>query len=152
MEIKYLTKLKETPRIGSWEIEGISEEKIIDLENQLKIKLPLAFKEYLFLAGEFENILTGWDRGFDNLDYYQEEVLASMQNVNLHLKPFFVFATYGNDQALFFFLDEGDNPPVYAYDEMKIHKDEQGNKVFYKKTKNSFVELIEKHIEQVLKQ
>jgi hypothetical protein len=151
MEIKYLTKLKETPKIGRWENRGVPETKIEGLENQLKIKLPLAFKEYLFLAGEFNNIIGDWDGSFGDLDWIQDQAKESMENVNLSLKPYFAFAEYGRDQFLFFFLNEGDNPAVYTYDEMKIHKDEQGNQTYYKMTKPSFVNFVEKHIDEALK-
>ena len=150
MEIKYLTKLKETPKIGSWENEGLPEIKIKELENKLKIKFPLAFKEYLFLAGEFNDIFDSWNIEFEHLEYYQEEVQESMQNMNLHLKPFFAFATYGGENALFFFLDEGDNPPVYGYTEEKLYEDENGKELFYKKVRNSFSEEIELKIKNAL--
>lgn len=42
-------------------------------------------------------------------------------------------------------------PPVYAYDEMKIHKDEQGNEGYYQKFRNSFSEYIERCIDAASK-
>lgn len=73
-----------------------------------------------------------------------------MENINLHMKPFFVFANYGNDQCLFFFLDEGENPPIYIYAADKFHKNEKDEYVYYKKTDNSFSECIEGFIDHAL--
>ena len=75
-----------------------------------------------------------------------------MQNVNLNLKPFFAFASYDRDQFLFFFLDEGDNPPVYQYAEDKFHKNEQNEYVYYTKFRDSFSEYIERCINEELKE
>lgn len=72
-----------------------------------------------------------------------------MDDVNLQMKPFFVFANYGNDQCMFFFLDEGENPPVYAYYEDKI-EDDNGKNVFYIKFRNSFSEYIDRCIDYAL--
>lgn len=127
---------------------GVSEIDISLLEEKLNLSFPKAYKEFLFIAGNRDGILGDWNRGFDNLEGIQEEAEESFNNVGLGLRNFFAFAEYGGDQFLFFFLNEGDNPPVYAYDEMKIHKDEYGNPSYYKKTKPSFTDFIEKHIDE----
>ncbi len=150
MEIQYLFKMKNTPKIGRLENRGISEQKIERLEQEFKIKFPKAYKEFLFLGGEFQNCID-WDTDYEYLDLVQVNIKESMQNVKLQLKSFFAFATYDNDQALFFFLDEGDNPPVYQYAEDKFLKNEKEEYVYWKKTKKSFGDLIEKHIEQTLR-
>lgn len=148
MEIEYLTKMKNTPKIKHTANRGVSEEKIKQAESKMGIKFPKAFKEFLYLGGDYEEVISDWNRGFDNLEGIQEEAEESFNNVGLGLRNFFAFAEYGGDQFLFFFLNEGDNPPVYAYDEMKIHKDEYGNPSYYKKTKPSFTDFIEKHIDE----
>lgn len=112
MEIQYLTKMKNNPKIGRWENRGISEQKIEKLEQDFKIKFPQAYKEFLFLGGEFQNCID-WNTNYQYLDWTQTNLKESMDDVNLHLKPHFIFGEYGNDQCLFFFLDEGDNPPIY---------------------------------------
>jgi SMI1 / KNR4 family (SUKH-1) len=151
MEIEYLIKMKNTPKIKNVENRGISEIKINELEQKLNIKLPKAYKEFLFLGGDYEELLSGWEREFDDLDWIQDLAKKSMQRVDLSLKPLFAFAEYGNDQFLFFFLSEGDNPAVYTYDEMKIHKDEQGNYAYYKKTDETFSKCIDDLIDEALK-
>jgi hypothetical protein len=112
MQIEYLTKMKNTPKIGSWENRGISEQEIEKLEQKFGIEFPKAYKEFLFLGGEFQNAID-WDTITEYLDWTQENIKESMENINLHINPFFVFANYGNDQCLFFFFGEGENPPIY---------------------------------------
>lgn len=125
---------------------GVSESKIEEFEQKYNLKFPKAYKEFLFLAGNRDSILNPWERGFDYLDLIQTNLKESMDDVNLHLKPYFIFAEYGGDQCLFFFLDGGENPPIYAYYEDKI-VDDKGEEVFYIKFRNSFSEYIDKCIE-----
>ncbi len=151
MEIQYLTKMKNNPKIGRWENRGISEQKIEKLEQDFKIKFPQAYKEFLFLGGEFQNCID-WNTNYQYLDWTQTNLKESMDDVNLKLTPNFIFADYNRDQCLFFFLDEGDNPPVYIYAEEKFHKNEKGEYVYYVKTNNSFSDFIDECIDGALKQ
>ena len=111
MELTYLKKLEDfynnNPKFSKI---GVPEKKIEKLEQELNVKLPKAYKEFLFLAGNRDSILNPWERGFDYLDLIQTNLKESMNDVSLHLKPHFIFAEYGSDQCLFFFLDEGAPP------------------------------------------
>lgn len=151
MEIEYLTKMKNTPKIGRWENRGISEQEIEKLEQKFNIKFPKAYKEFLFLGGEFQNCVE-WDTNYRHLDWSQTNIKESMSEVNLQLKPFFAFADFEGSNCLFFFLDDGENPPIYGYDESKIYTNEKGEEVYYKKTKNSFSDFIELHIDHAVKE
>lgn len=150
MELKYLKKLENyynsNPKISKI---GVPEQEIEKFEQKFNVKFPQAYKEFLSLAGNRDNILGDWNRGFEHIDWIQENLKESMGNVNLHLKPFFVFAEYGRNQALFFFLNEGENPPIYAYYEDKI--EENNKNVFYIKFRDSFSEYIERCIDEDLK-
>lgn len=151
MELEYLKKLEDFYNNNlKFSRISVPEQKIEKLEQQLNIKLPKAYKEFLFLAGNRDSFLDSWERGFDYLDWIQASIKKSINDVNLHLKPFFAFEEYGRNQCQFFFLDEGENPPIYAYYEDKIEND-KGEEVFYKKTKNSFSDLIESRISYTLK-
>lgn len=151
MEIQYLKKLEkfynDHPNVSKM---GVSELKIEQLEQELNVKLPIGYKEFLFLAGNRNSIFGSWESGFEYLDLIQTNLKESMDDVNLHLKPHFIFGEYGNDQCLFFFLDEGENPPIYIYAEEKFHKNEKGEYVYYKKTNNSFSDCIDGFIESTL--
>ena len=149
MEIEYLTKMKNNPKVGKFEMEGVSEEKIEKLEKEFNIKLPKAYKEFLFLGGNYSGFGGDWISDYQCLDWVQANIKESMDSVNLQLKPHFIFGEYNNNQALFFFLDEGENPPIYAYYEDKI--EENGKEVFYKKTDNSFSDCIDGFIDFTLK-
>lgn len=146
MNIQYLTKMKNTPVINGETNRGISEQKIEKLEQEFNIKFPKAYKEFLFLGGEYQNCIDDWNTDYQYLDWMQANLKESMDDIDLHLKPHFIFAEYNNNQCMFFFLDEGENPPVYAYYEDKI-EDEAGKEVFYIKFRNSFSEYIDRCIE-----
>jgi len=150
MEIQYLTKMKNNPKVGRWEIEGISEQEIIKIENEFKIKLPKAYKEFLYLGGKYTGFMQSWTTDAQYLDWSQTNIRESMDNINLHLRPFFAFADFEGINCLFFFLDEGENPPIYGYDESKIYTNEKGEEVFYKKTDNSFSDCIDGFIDYAL--
>ncbi|THD32923.1 SMI1/KNR4 family protein [uncultured Flavobacterium sp.] len=151
MEIEYLIKMKNTPKIKYIANRGLSEEKIEQVESKMGIKFPKAFKEFLYLGGDYEEIINDWNRGFDNLELIQEEAEESFVRVGLGLTNFFAFAEYARDQFIFFFLDEGENPPVYMFAEEKFHKNDQGEYVYYKKTDTSFSECIDSFISSALK-
>lgn len=130
---------------------GVSEIDISLLEEKLNLSFPKAYKEFLFIAGNRDGILGDWNRGFDNLELIQEEAEESFVRVGLDLTNFFAFAEYARDQFIFFFLDEGENPPVYMFAEEKFHKNDQGEYVYYKKTDTSFSECIDSFISSALK-
>ncbi|AQW97242.1 SMI1/KNR4 family protein [Elizabethkingia anophelis] len=150
MEIKYLKKMKDTPKIGQWVNRGISEQEIEKLEQEFNISFPQAYKEFLYLGGDFQNCVE-WDTNYVHIDWTQDNVKDSMANVNLQLKPFFAFGEYGCDQCLFFFLNDGENPPIYVYAEDKVHQNEKGEFVYYVKQDNFFSEYIDRCIDEALK-
>jgi hypothetical protein len=115
MEIKYLKLLQENPTDGYSFNKPIPESEITELEvlfNEGKI-FPRALREILFLAGNFCYVL---DFGIEDTqrelqEFVREELKETNQNIS---RPFYAIDTYnGNDQFLFIFLDEGDDPPVY---------------------------------------
>ena len=112
MEIKYLTKMKNTPKIGRFENKGISELEIAKLESEFKIKFPQAYKEFLFLGGKREFILEGWSTEAQYLDWIQANIKESMDDVNLKLKPFLFLLNIIIINA-YFFLNDGENPYLW---------------------------------------
>lgn len=152
MEIEYLKNLKNTYN-STTKLDriGVSELEISNLEINLNLRLPKAYKEFLFIAGKRDSIIRDWNRGFDHLEGIQEEAEESFNNVNLNLKSFFAFAEYARDQFLFFFLNEGENPPVYIFAEEKFHKNNKGEYVYYKKTDETFSSCIDDLIKDAIK-
>lgn len=153
METIFLKKLEQTPSIKGHKSRGISAAEIQNLEQKLKIKFPIAYKEYLFLGGKYCYIPNGgWNFGFVDLEFMQEEAQNVVNDEGLLLRPFWCFAEYNNAESfLFFFFDEGDNPPIYNFIADKGLTDEQGKAVSYKKAINSFSEYIDRCIESSLK-
>ena len=85
------------------------EQEIEKFEQNFNVKFPKAYKEFLSLAGNRDNILGDWNRGFEHIDWIQENLKESMRNVNLHLKPFLYLQSM-EEIRLYFFLNDGDNP------------------------------------------
>ncbi|MGB6093433.1 MAG: SMI1/KNR4 family protein [Moheibacter sp.] len=151
MNIQYLIKMQNTPKIGHFENNGISESEIEQLEIKMGVKFPKAYKEFLYLGGEYESILQSWNRGFENLEFMQEDAQKTIQEVGLTLRPFWCFAEYDSaDSFLFFFLDEGDNPAVYNFLSIEYFEDENGDTIHYKQTHNTFSDCIDGKIDYAL--
>ncbi|UIR55061.1 SMI1/KNR4 family protein [Sphingobacterium sp. SRCM116780] len=142
--------MKNNPKVGRFENEGISEVEIDKLEQWFTIKFPQAYKEFLYLGGETEQIIDGWSSEAKYLNWRQQNIKESMESVNLKLRPYFAFADFNGSNCLFFFLDEGENPPVYGYDESKIYTNENGDEVYFIKTHVSFSSFIEEFINHAL--
>src|SRR5437773_741294 len=90
MEIKYLKKMEQNPTIGSFTNRGLPLEKIEALEKKYNNgkPFPQAFREFLFLGGDFDNI--GFEIG--DWDYMQEGAKRGLKNNGHEIKrPFFVF-------------------------------------------------------------
>ncbi|OCK51409.1 hypothetical protein BA768_16590 [Chryseobacterium sp. CBo1] len=116
-----MQKLANTPKIGTQKIRGVSPSEITKVENKLNIKFPLAYKEFLLLAGEYTGGLQLFD-GHSTLDmlshdevlgYLKETLKGNKLNIT---RPFWVISEYGNfDQFTFFYLDENtENPNVWG--------------------------------------
>jgi len=150
MNIQYLQKLKETPKIGSDKIIGVSESEIEKAEQKCNVKFPKAYKEFLFLAGKDRGALPIMDTAdleTISSDWHQEIMQEEMEETGLNKKltrPFWLFAeSNGCEQFYFFYLDEGDNPTVYLVD--YALKDD--NKRDVKSVKVNFSTFIEKKID-----
>lgn len=126
MEITYLNLMQQTPRIGAEQNAGVDEATITELEKRAGVSLPQAYREFLFIGGREANMLGDMDGGFykrePNRPYYidEQQLLAANELKAVGYtqidKPFWVIADLdGCEQFHFFFLNEGDNPPVYMY-------------------------------------
>lgn len=114
MDIKYLKKAEEYVRKNfPLRIGKVSEDKILELEAKWNVKFPKAFKEMLYLSGgHFEPIHFGLEYLEENV-WPNEKSWLSEKGMELE-KPYWVI---GEDQGIdFFYLDEGDNPPVWRCD------------------------------------
>jgi hypothetical protein len=98
----------------------IMEEDIINYEEIMNVKFPLAYKEFLLICGKYRG------SSFFTSNYYIDNYpkMWKLIKEELHLSkspfkfsdslyPFAEFLEYG--KFWYFKLDEGDNPPVYSY-------------------------------------
>ncbi|UIR55062.1 SMI1/KNR4 family protein [Sphingobacterium sp. SRCM116780] len=151
MQIEYLTKMKNTPKIGKRENEGVSEEEISRLENKLNVTLPKAYKEFLLLGGRYDNIINNFELDFDGLESMQKLAKEKVETENLDLKNFWCFAEYGDfDSFMFFLLNDGENPAVYSFIAEKGLLNDKNEPVSYLKFRNSFNEYIDRCIDEAL--
>ncbi|MEI3788456.1 MULTISPECIES: SMI1/KNR4 family protein [unclassified Chryseobacterium] len=154
MDIQYLQKLQATPKIGIRKIKGASENTIKQVEQKFNIKFPLAYYEFLYLAGEscgalpimdtadLETISSDW-----HYELMRQEIEETGLNNNI-TRPFWLFAeSNGCEQFYFFYLDEGDNPIVYLVDYSTM----DDSKREIKSVKVNFSTFIEKKIETAYK-
>lgn len=118
MQIDYLKELMNSPYPPNMQfqaIEAISETEITHLQQLYNNgnPFPKALQELLFLAGSYCYVL---DYGiYDTQEELQEYVRNELEEVDKVItRPFYVIDIYnGNDQFLFIYLDESDDPKVY---------------------------------------
>lgn len=121
MEIQYLKSLEQFDTIDGLKNEGVSDAEIVIAETQLGIQFPKAYKEFLFLAGELNNGLFG-NAVSSSLDWaiedFQQDAKEELARKNITIpQPFWNFAEAdGGEFFLFFFLNDGENPPIYAFE------------------------------------
>jgi len=115
MEIQYLKEMKKHPTILGFTNRGLPMTEIESLEQKYNTgkPFPKAFREFLFLAGDFDN--TGIQ--FDDFDYLQEGSRDTLKHANKEIKrPFFAFDHINDCEHFgFFYLDDkDDDPKVYV--------------------------------------
>lgn len=110
MEIKYMKALAAEQSTNI----GLFEEAIADLEaayNDGK-KFPLAFREYLLLAGHYDSTgVRNMHLEFERMQY----IAARRLNIagNKIERPFFVFSAIdGGSEFMFIYLDEDIDDPI----------------------------------------
>ena len=98
---------------------GCTLEEIIQLELDLKIELPIAYREFLRIMGKGAGkFLRGSDCFYSDLKDLQTgavELLDENQFPQTLPKDAFVFLMHQGYQFSFFRLSEGENPPIYFY-------------------------------------
>ncbi len=115
MEIKYLKVVEENKTINDFTNEPMSLDEIEKLEAKYNNgkEFPLAFREFLFLAGEFNNFnFDDLGDGMDELqDLINEELVEAGQEVD---RPFFAFSVYDSQYSVIFLDDNNEDPKVYV--------------------------------------
>jgi hypothetical protein len=114
MKVEYLKNLVEYHNLNPTDLA-----KINLLEKKIGFPFPIAFKEFLYLTGEDYDMLLrgggGMPQNIDKLPTINSIANDILKNCNTTIDNFFPFLEYV-DQFLFFFIHEGDNPPVYRFE------------------------------------
>lgn len=127
MQIEYLKKMEQHSRIGSLKIEGFSEQTIKKLEMLQGVQLPKAYREFLFLGGKMDNFMT-WEGGssVEEALEIQQATVKKLGDADFTIPhPFWNFADQDRGEVfLFFYLNDGENPPVYICDRVAYFPEE----------------------------
>jgi hypothetical protein len=117
MNIKYLKSLKETPKIGAREIKGVTEKYIQQVEKSLGVKFPLAYKEFLLLAGDDSGNLRLFP-GYSDLEMLSDEDIRkklhkviTTNDIKITRPIWPVTEMDSFEQFIFFYLDEDSEDP-----------------------------------------
>ena len=116
MEIKFMSKLEKAQKLlGSGIRKPYNESQIKDLEEQFNKgkKFPRAFREYLFLAGEYGGtgvVDEDWEEIREDCEEDLEYCGYSME------RPYFVFDRLDGQYSIFYLDEEDEDPKVYILD------------------------------------
>lgn len=121
MLIKYLNEVLTILKKHSVGLLPCSELEIQKLEEYIGRELPQAYKEYLGTMGKYSGIVNvGTNCFYDDLFEIKQDAIELLLENKIDVKlpdDSFVFYMHQGYQFLFFKLDEGENPPVYGYNE-----------------------------------
>jgi len=123
MEIEFLQKMKENPKPHKRlsRDRGLSIEKIEELELEINDgnPFPKAYREYLYLGGDYNSL--GLSIAFEDSESW-EDIPAIKRVAEIEMKKeglsidrsYIILHYYDDDNFIFIYLDEGDNPQPYA--------------------------------------
>lgn len=149
----YLNKLKSrvetSPHLNSIAFSRCSDEEIRWIEQRLELSLPEAYKEFLQWMGKDGGpILKGSNCFYKDLLYlYQwaDKLLKENDLFGILPSKAFVFFMHQGYQFAFMYPEDGENPPVYYYNEM-AYSAEKGFTISY----HSFTEFLADEIENTI--
>ena len=113
MEIQYLKQVTENPVLRGFKNEPmvLSEIEALELKYNKGNHFPKAFREFLFLAGNFNNIAFDVINGIEELQgHIKKELNATDQEVD---RPFFTFSVYDSQYSVVFLDEDKEDPDVY---------------------------------------
>jgi hypothetical protein len=153
MEIVYLKKYKQYIENGIGRLystfgspRGLSEAEIVQMELEMNNGLPFpkAYKEFLFLGGEFSTI---------QLNHYGKKTPKGTEFFRSGLKkrkinmvrPFAILNVLDGESGTFIYLDEGDNPRPKN---CSLHEayDSDDDEIIWNTPYKTFSEMIDKRV------
>ena len=145
---------------GEQEIVGCTEEEVEALESLLpnSYRLPEAYREFLFYCGRKMGVVSditnfSYKTAYFNAKDRNQEIMKILRMWNKHTKipeDMFIVSKHITSYFDYVLLSEGDNPPVYAWNEEDEDEDEdedegKGLEVAYKRDNSIcdfFIDLI----------
>lgn len=146
MNIEYLLQTKENPSLNGFINKGFSLDKIKKIEQTFNAgkEFPKAFREFLFLAGDFNN----W--GFDDIEgivelqqYAKEDLEMADQKIT---KPFFAFSVLDSIYNIILLDEAGSDPKVYL---LMPFLAQEGSQPLLKANNWNFTALINESIRKI---
>jgi len=112
-----MDKLKEFLKKYPKEGKGLDDNIIKEIQNKFQIKFPSKYYEFLKLSGAFFDPLN-MDYWFDYIEEGNVKAKQNIQRYGVDLgRNIWVVAELDASMIIsFFYLDEGDNPPMYRLD------------------------------------
>jgi hypothetical protein len=146
MNIEYMVQVKNNPVINfKNEPMVISDIEKLEKKYNKGKEFPKAFREFLFLAGNFNNF--GFDdlgEGLDSLqELAKEELEMAGQKVD---KPFFAFDVYNSQYSVIFLDENKEDPKVYLISPFLA---KGGEMPLIKPNDWEFTALVNEHIHRV---
>lgn len=123
-------------------LRGCSTREISKIEGSFNLKLPLFYKEFLFSMGKNAGrFMEGSSAFYDEIFDLREGSIRLLSDDNFKPLPdnVFVFWMHQGYQFAFFYLDQGDNPPVYYYYEGENYED-------FERKENCFTDFLESQL------
>lgn len=118
---KAKARVEELKLLEPGEISPCTEAEVKALEKQLNVRLPGAYREFLLWMGkDGGKLFRGTDCWYEllpKLQSWARELLAENGLSDLLPTDAFVFLMHQGYQFMFFRLSEGEDPPVYHYDQ-----------------------------------
>ena len=105
------------------ETDGCTEEEVMELEGQLGVKFPRSYREICLILGEQAAFSLIDESSFEFPEYekmrkgVEKIILNSAPDFTLDKSMFIVGCLMQNGIFYFLKLNEGDDPPIYRYQE-----------------------------------
>jgi len=112
------------------------------IEKHFNIVLPSEYKEFLYAMGRgADKFMLGSTAFYDRILHLKEDMVSTLEEKGKSFPDnIFVFWSHQGYQFAFFYLNDGDNPPVYFYSEGGDFDD-------FRKVEESFTDFLTAQIE-----
>lgn len=124
------------------DLKACSEKDVAKIEEFFKIELPAFYKEFLLIMGKSAGQFMRGNSVFYNeiFDLREGSIELLSENDFKELpENTFVFWMHQGYQFAFFYLDQGENPPIYFYYEGRTKDD-------FELVEKSFTDFLEKQL------